>query len=58
VVTVTGLPTGLSFSANGNGTGVIGGKVVARVGSKHYATIEATSGSTVAKQRLKITVTS
>jgi hypothetical protein len=58
VLTVTGLPTGLSFSANGNGTGVISGKVVARVGSKHYATIEATSGSTVAKQRLKITVTS
>jgi titin len=58
VLSVSGLPAGLSFRDNGNGTGVIYGTTTARVGSKHYAMISATSGSKVAKQRLKITVTS
>jgi hypothetical protein len=58
VLNVTGLPAGLTFHANGDGTGVITGITTARVGSRHNVTITATSGSTVARQKLKVTVTS
>ncbi len=58
VLGVTGLPAGLTFHTNGNGTGVITGITTARIGSTHNATVTATSGSKVAKGKLKITVTS
>ncbi len=57
-LTATGLPAGLTFMDNGNGTGVINGPATSEKYSvKTYKVrIKATSGSVVAKQTLSITV--
>ena len=57
-LTATGLPAGLIFTDNGDGTGVINGPAShERLSVKTYAVkIKATSGSVVSKQTLDITV--
>ena len=57
-LTATGLPAGLTFMDNGNGTGVINGPATSeRYSVKTYKVkLKATSGSVVAKQTLSITV--
>jgi predicted RNA-binding protein with TRAM domain len=56
----TGLPTGLTLQDNGDGTASIMGAPIATRANlgKHAVHITATSGATVAKQTLDITVTS
>jgi hypothetical protein len=60
VLAVSGLPSGLTFTDDGNGNGAITGTVPAgRHSSGHHSVkITATSGSTVAKQTLVLIVSS
>jgi hypothetical protein len=56
---VSGLPSGLIFTDDGNGSGVITGTVpTGRHSSGHHSVrVSATSGSTVTKQTLVLDVT-